>query len=101
MTLREALQMPGVYGRMVKPWKPDGGEAMRFEPVRVSADRTLVDLLNTHRRSACPQARPHADWEPLDMELMKCGPRGVAAAIYVLAGLPRDEAIRRATGPWE
>ena len=28
-------------------------------------------------------------------------PRGVAAAIYVLAGLPRDEAIRRATGPWE
>ena len=26
MTLREALQMSGVYGRMVKPWKPDGGE---------------------------------------------------------------------------
>ena len=42
MTLREALQMSGVYGRMVKPWKPDGVEAMKFEPVRVSADRTLV-----------------------------------------------------------
>ena len=57
MTLRQALQMPGVYGRMVKSWKPDGGEPFKFEMVRVSADRTIVNVLKTHRRSACPASR--------------------------------------------
>ena len=36
----------------------------------------------------------------MDMKLMHAGTRGVAAAIFILAGLPRDEAIRRAKGPW-
>ena len=100
MTLRQALQMPGVYGRMVKPWDPVGPAPIRFEMVRVSADKTIVDLVKTHRRAACPVARPQADWKPMDMKLMHAGTRGVAAAIFILAGLPRDEAIRRAKGPW-
>ena len=39
MTLRQALQMRGVYGRMVKPWDPEGPAPIRFEMVRVSADK--------------------------------------------------------------
>ena len=30
MTLRQALQMPGVYGRVVKPWDPEGPAADPF-----------------------------------------------------------------------
>ena len=74
MTLRQVLQTPGVYRRMVKPWKPDGGEPIEFEMVRGSADRTIVDVLKTHRRSACPASRPPADRAAMDMELMKSGP---------------------------
>ena len=80
MTLRQALQMPGVYGRMLKPWNPNGLKPIKFEMVRVSPDRTIVDLLKKHRRSACPVARPHADGTPMDMRLMNAGSRGVAAS---------------------
>ena len=100
MTLRQALQMPGFYGRMVKPWNPNGRAPIKFEMVRVSPDGQIVALLTRHRRSACPVARPQADWKPMDMKLIGVGSRGVAAAIFILAGLPRGEAIRRAKGPW-
>ena len=101
MTLRQAVQMPGVYGRMEKPWNPDGPEPIKFELVRVSPETTIVDVLKTHRRSACAVSRPLADRKAMDMRLMNSGARGVAGAIFVLAGFPRDEAIHRAKELWK
>ena len=95
MTLRQAQQMPGFYGRLVKPWKPYSDEPLMHEIVLVRADRTILDA--NPMRPISPDASPYDDWQPVDATLLLSSNEGWVAAALVLAGIPRDEALYRAT----
>ena len=95
MTPRQAQQVPGFYGRMVKPWKPYSDEPLMHQIVQVRADRTILDT--NPMRSICPASSPHANRQPVDATLLLSGNEGSAAAAMVLADIPRDEALYRAT----
>ena len=87
--------MPGFQGRLVKPWKPYSDGPLMHVIVQVRADRTILDT--NPMRSICPDASPYDDWQPVDATLLLSSNEGRVAAALVLAGIPRDEALYRAT----
>ena len=68
MTLRQAQQMPGFYGRLVKPWKPYSDEPLMHEIALVRADRTILDA--NPMSPISPDASPYDDWQPVDATLL-------------------------------
>ena len=61
----------------------------------VRADRTILDA--NPMTPISPDASPYDDWQPVDATLLLSSNEGWVAAALVLAGIPRDEALYRAT----
>ena len=70
-------------------------------PTSFVIDLTIIDPRRENPTSICRDSRPHGDWDAMDYDRLMSGPRSITAATLILAGIPREDALRRATAVWQ